>query len=84
MLHNPNIADVATACGLPEIRVEDPIQVRDALHDAFAHEGPALIDIVRNPEEVAVPGKVKLAQGWGLPSPSRVKFCRVGVLVKRI
>ncbi|PRZ40463.1 pyruvate dehydrogenase (quinone) [Antricoccus suffuscus] len=65
ILHNPVIADVATACGLHGIRVEDPEKVEAAITEALAHDGPVLVDIVTNPEEISLPPKVKLSQGWG-------------------
>jgi hypothetical protein len=27
--------------------------------------GPVLLDVITNPNEVAIPGKVKLKQAWG-------------------
>ena len=65
ILHNPIIADIATACGLHGIRVEDPHEVDRAIADALAHDGPVLVDIVTNPEEISLPPKVKFSQGWG-------------------
>ena len=29
---------------------------------ALAHDGPVLVDVVTNPDEVSLPGKVKVAQ----------------------
>ena len=37
----------------------------DAVAWALAHDGPVLLDVVTNPEEVSVPPKPTLAQGWG-------------------
>jgi pyruvate dehydrogenase (quinone) len=31
----------------------------------LAHDGPALIDVVTNPEEVALPPKVTPGETWG-------------------
>jgi pyruvate dehydrogenase (quinone) len=31
----------------------------------LAHPGPALLDVVTNPDEISLPPKVKLAQSWG-------------------
>ena len=47
------------------MRVEDPDQLDDAVRDAFAHPGPVLLDVLTNPEEISIPGKVKLNQAWG-------------------
>ncbi|SDJ47331.1 pyruvate dehydrogenase (quinone) [Frankineae bacterium MT45] len=65
VLANPDFAAVARAIGLHAVRVEDPADVDAAVRDALAHDGPVLLDVVTNPEEIAVPGKVKVAQGWG-------------------
>ena len=45
-LHNPNFADLATLCGLKGIRVTDSSQLDDALREALAHDGPALVEVV--------------------------------------
>jgi pyruvate dehydrogenase (quinone) len=65
VLANPDFAQVARAIGLHAVRVENPEDVDEAVRAALAHEGPVLLDVVTNPEEVSVPGKVKVAQGWG-------------------
>ncbi|HEV7205477.1 MAG TPA: thiamine pyrophosphate-dependent enzyme [Jatrophihabitans sp.] len=65
VLQNPDFAAVARAIGLHGIRVEDPDGLDGAVHDAFAHPGPVLIDVLTNPEEISLPGKVKLGQAWG-------------------
>jgi pyruvate dehydrogenase (quinone) len=65
VLANPDFAAVARAIGLHAVRVESPADVDDAVRDALAHDGPVLLDVVTNPNEISVPGKVKLAQGWG-------------------
>ncbi|MEU6894774.1 thiamine pyrophosphate-dependent enzyme [Streptomyces sp. NPDC046557] len=64
-LDNPDFAAVATALGLTGIRVTDPAQLNDAVRRAFETPGPVLLDVLTNPEEVAVPGKPTVAQGWG-------------------
>ena len=64
-LANPDFAAVARAIGLHGVRVENPDAVDDAVRDALAHDGPVLLDVVTNPEEISLPGKVKLDQAWG-------------------
>jgi pyruvate dehydrogenase (quinone) len=54
-LHNPNFAEVAMAIGLFGARVESPEELGGALKDAFAHDGPALIDVVTNRQELSMP-----------------------------
>jgi pyruvate dehydrogenase (quinone) len=65
VLHNPDFAAVARAIGLHGVRVEDPDELDSAVRDALAHPGPVLLDVLTNPEEVSVPGKVKVDQAWG-------------------
>lgn len=64
-LDNPDIAAVAAALGLQSIRVTDPAKLDEAVQTALASPEPYLLDVVTNPDEVSVPGKVKLSQAWG-------------------
>ena len=59
-LDNPDFAKLAEAAGLLGLRVDDPENVRPALEQALAHEGPALIDIAVNRQELAMPPSLKL------------------------
>ena len=45
-LHNPNFADYAQNCGGLGIRVEQIEELRPALEQAFAHDGPSLVEII--------------------------------------
>lgn len=65
VLQNPDFAAVARAIGLHAVRVEDPELVDSAVREAMAHSGPVLLDVVTNPDEISIPGKVKLHQAWG-------------------
>lgn len=65
VLHNPDLAAVARACGLHGVRVEDPDLLDDAVRDALAHDGPVLLDVVTNPEEISMPPRTSLSQAWG-------------------
>ncbi|MBK0001826.1 MULTISPECIES: ubiquinone-dependent pyruvate dehydrogenase [Erwiniaceae] len=64
-LHNPNFAAIAEACGVKGIRVERASDLDDALQQAFAHDGPALVDVVTAKEELAMPPEIKLEQAKG-------------------
>jgi len=61
-LKNPDFAKVAEGAGLLGLRVETPEQLRPALEQAFAFPGPALIDVVVNRQELAMPPSLKLDQ----------------------
>ncbi|MEU8575007.1 thiamine pyrophosphate-dependent enzyme [Streptomyces asoensis] len=65
VLDNPDFAAVARAMGIPGIRVTDPERLEDAVREAFAAPGPVLLDVLTNPDEVAVPAKPTVEQGWG-------------------
>ncbi|GAA1661983.1 pyruvate dehydrogenase [Fodinicola feengrottensis] len=57
--HPPvDFAGIARAAGVHAVRVEKPAEVRDALVEAFAHPGPALVDLVTDPYALAVPPRV--------------------------
>ena len=45
-LHNPDFAAFATLCGAHGVRVTEIDQLDDAIAEALAHPGPALVDIV--------------------------------------
>jgi pyruvate dehydrogenase (quinone) len=65
VLANPDFAAVAQAIGMRGVRVEDPTEVNEAIRATLDGPGPALVDVVTNPEEVSVPGKVQPSQTWG-------------------
>lgn len=56
--HNPDFAAVARACGAYGVRVEKPKELRDALRGAFRHKGPALVDVVTDPNALSIPPKI--------------------------
>ncbi len=64
-LDNPDFARVAEAMGMRGIRVEKADDVDAAVQEALAYDGPVLLDVVTNPDEVAVPPSPTLEQGWG-------------------
>jgi pyruvate dehydrogenase (quinone) len=64
-LENPNFAAIAEASGIKGIRVEKASQLNAALQEAFAHEGPVLIDVITAKEELAMPPQIKMEQAKG-------------------
>ncbi len=64
-LENPNFAAVADAMGIRGFRVEDAGDVETALKEAFAHDGPALIDVVVNRMELSIPPSITKEQAAG-------------------
>jgi pyruvate dehydrogenase (quinone) len=72
----PDYAACARGCGGFGAHVDKPSQVADALSEAFAHPGPALVDVAVDPHEPPMPGKItykqatRFMQGW-LREPHR-------------
>ncbi|MET0976352.1 MAG: ubiquinone-dependent pyruvate dehydrogenase [Leifsonia sp.] len=64
-LENPNFAAVADAIGIHGQRVERPDDLEAALRTAFAHDGPALVDVVTARQELSVPPAITAAQAKG-------------------
>lgn len=51
-LHNPSFAEFATLCGGLGIKVESKEELDVALGRAMAHQGPALVEVITDPELV--------------------------------
>jgi thiamine pyrophosphate-dependent acetolactate synthase large subunit-like protein len=51
-LHNPDFAEYARICGAFGARVERADELRGAIGAAIAHNGPALVEIISDPELV--------------------------------
>jgi pyruvate dehydrogenase (quinone) len=64
-LVNPNFADVAQAMGIFGRRVEQPADLQQALGDAFAYDGPALVDVVTARQELSIPPAITVEQAKG-------------------
>ena len=62
---NPDFAAMARAIGVHAIRVEDPGELHAAIADVLAHDGPALLDVLTNPQELAMPPTITLEQVEG-------------------
>lgn len=64
-LDNPDFAAIARACGIKGIRVEKASELNGALEQAFAHDGPVLVDVITAKEELAMPPQIKMEQAKG-------------------
>jgi len=64
-LDNPDFAKMAEAIGIRGIRVEDPADVPGAIQAALKHDGPVLVDVVVNRQELSMPPKIELEQAKG-------------------
>ncbi|WP_426567075.1 thiamine pyrophosphate-dependent enzyme [Angustibacter sp. McL0619] len=65
VLANPDLAAVARSLGLLGVRVTAPEDVDAAVRDVLAHDGPALLDVVTNPEEISLPPHTHVSDAWG-------------------
>ncbi|MFF8942690.1 pyruvate dehydrogenase [Streptomyces sp. NPDC014864] len=81
---NPDFAAVARACGAHGIRVEKPKQLAAALKDAFGHKGPALVDVVTDPNALSIPPKIRreMVTGFALSASKVVLEGGVGRMVQ--
>jgi pyruvate dehydrogenase (quinone)/pyruvate oxidase len=65
-----DFAKVAEACGLPGVRIEDPVRLGDQLEDALRIDGPALIEAIVDPHDMPLTPTINRehAKGfaWGL------------------
>jgi pyruvate dehydrogenase (quinone) len=64
-LDNPDFAALAQAIGIHGVRVEDPGELPGAVAAALAHDGPAVVDVVVNRQELALPPTIKRQQAQG-------------------
>ena len=58
-------AAIGRAAGLHAVRVENPQDVADAFREAFAHPGPALVDLVTDPNALSIPPHITAQQVRG-------------------
>jgi pyruvate dehydrogenase (quinone) len=64
-LLNPDFARLADAAGILGIRVEKPEELRPALIKALQHDGPALVDVIVNRQELSIPPTITAEQALG-------------------
>jgi pyruvate dehydrogenase (quinone) len=62
---NPDFAKIAEAMGMPGITISDPADVRPELEKAFLYEGPILVNILTDPNALAMPPKLEFDQVKG-------------------
>ena len=53
-----NFADIANAMGIQSVRVEDPVELEDAIATAFASDGPYLVEVVTDPDALSLPPEI--------------------------
>jgi pyruvate dehydrogenase (quinone) len=63
---NPDFTKLAEAMGMPGITIIDPGEVKSGLEKAFLQEGPVLVNILTDPNALAMPPKLEFGQMKGL------------------
>ncbi|BDZ59740.1 pyruvate dehydrogenase (quinone) [Barrientosiimonas humi] len=58
-------AAIAQAMGWHSVRITDPRKLEAEMAAAFAHDGPALIDVVTDPLALSIPPKISSSQVFG-------------------
>ncbi|OEJ41615.1 pyruvate dehydrogenase [Streptomyces agglomeratus] len=81
---NPDFAAVARACGAYGMRVEKLKHLAGALKDAFKHKGPALVDVVTDPNALSIPPKIRaeMVSGFALSASKIVLDGGVGRMLQ--
>ena len=64
-VHDVNYAEVASAIGFHGERVTEPTRLRGALQEAFAYNGPALIEVMTDPNALSLPPEIRSGQVIG-------------------
>jgi pyruvate dehydrogenase (quinone) len=61
-LVDPDFSGIARSAGLFGVRVEKASELEEALRTAFAHDGPALVDVRTARQELSLPPKLTFGQ----------------------
>ncbi|MGC5411403.1 thiamine pyrophosphate-dependent enzyme, partial [Streptomyces sp. DT225] len=66
------------------VRVEKPKELYSALKDAFKHKGPALVDVVTDPNALSIPPKISadMVTGFALSASKIVLDGGVGRMLQ--
>ena len=64
-LVNPNFSQLAESAGLLGRRVEKPEDLHAALKEALSHDGPALVEVLVNRQELSMPPTITAEQVKG-------------------
>ncbi|MBE9585298.1 ubiquinone-dependent pyruvate dehydrogenase [Mucilaginibacter sp. JRF] len=65
-MHNPDFMLVAQAMGMQGYTVNEPSGVKAAIKAAFEHDGPALINVMTDPNALAMPPQIEFKQVKGM------------------
>ena len=78
-----DFAAIARAAGLYTVRVEKPADLRDGLRSVLDHDGPALLDVVTDPDALEIPPHItkEEAAGFALSAGRTVLAGGVGQML---
>jgi len=65
-MSNPDFALIAQAMGFPGKNIHKPEEVEGAIREALLHQGPFLLNVFTNPNALAMPPKIEMAQVLGM------------------
>ncbi len=65
-MHNPDFALVAKAMGMKGVTIRDPDDLKQGLREALSYKGAALINIMTDPNALAMPPKIEFEQVKGM------------------
>ncbi len=79
-----NYAAIAQAAGIHAIRIEQPKDIRAGLEDVLNHPGPALVDLVTDPNALSIPPHITSTQmaGFALAATKVVLSGGVGRMLE--
>ncbi len=83
--HTPvNFAAIAQAAGIHAVRIEKPTDIRAGLEEALAHPGPALVDLVTDPDALSIPPHItgEQVKGFALAATKVVLDGGVGRMLE--
>lgn len=63
---NPDFAMVAQAMGIKGVTIRDPEDVKQSLREALTFKGPVLVNVMTDPNALAMPPKVEFEQVKGM------------------
>jgi pyruvate dehydrogenase (quinone) len=64
-LVNPNFSQLAESAGILGLRVEKPEELAPAVKEALSHDGPALVEVLVNRQELSMPPTITAEQAKG-------------------
>ncbi|GAB2658380.1 pyruvate dehydrogenase [Nocardia goodfellowii] len=75
---------IARACGLPAVRVDQPSAITEGLRATFATPGPAVLELITDPNALSIPPKItgEMLRGFALSAGRTVLGGGVGTMVE--